>query len=86
MNGLLAVVPNGAIIFVSELFTGSITDRQLTTQNRLLEMLKTVPCGRSVMAENGYDIQDLLVKHGLLFLLKDLRLYSFLMHRRHKPL
>ena len=66
MKGLLAVAPNGAIIFISELFTGSISDRKLTIQSGLLEMLKTVPRGRSVMADNGFDIQDLLVKHGLL--------------------
>ena len=29
-------------------------------------MLKSVPHGRSVMADKGFDIQDLLVKHGLL--------------------
>lgn len=42
MKGLLAVAPNGAIIFVSELFTGSISDRQLTTQRGFLKMLKSV--------------------------------------------
>ena len=62
MKGL----PNGAVIFVSELFTGSISDRQLTIQSGFLEMLKSVPHGRSVMADKGFDIQDLLVKHGLL--------------------
>ena len=64
MKGLLAVAPNGAIIFISELFTGSINDRQLTIQSGLLEMLKTVCRGRSVMADKGFDIQDLLVKHA----------------------
>ena len=29
MKGLLAVAPNGAIIFVSELFMSSVSDRQL---------------------------------------------------------
>ena len=29
-------------------------------------MLKSVPHGRTVMADKGFDIQDLLVKHGLL--------------------
>jgi len=66
MKGLLAVAPNGAIIFVSELFTGSISDRQLTIQSGFLEMLKGVPSGKSVMADKGFDIQDLLVKHGLI--------------------
>ena len=66
MKGLLAVAPNRAIIFISELFTGSINERQLTIQSGLLEMLKTVPHGRSVIADKGFDIQDLLIKHGLL--------------------
>ena len=89
MKGLLAVAPNGAIIFVSTLFTGSISDRQLTIQSGFLEMLKSVPHERSMMANKGFDIQDLLVKHGLLYtflLLMDLQLYSFLMYRRRKPL
>ena len=43
MKGLLAVAPNGAIIFVSELFTGSISDRQLTTQSGFLKRFKSVP-------------------------------------------
>ena len=75
--------------FVSELFTGSISDRQLTIQSGFLEMLKSVPHGRSVMADKGFDIQDLLVKYGLLLNIppfKDLQPYSFLMYRRHKPL
>ena len=66
MKGLLAVVPNGAIIFISKLFTGSISDRQLTIRSGLLEMLKAVLHGRYMMADKGFDMQDLLVKHGLL--------------------
>ena len=66
MKGLLTVAPNGTIIFVSKLFTGSISDRQLTIQSGFLEMLKAIPSGRSIMADKGFDIQDLLVKYGLL--------------------
>ena len=40
MKGLLAVAPNGAIIFVRELFTGPISDTLLTLQSVFLEMLK----------------------------------------------
>jgi len=38
---------------VSELFTGSISDRQLTIQSGSLEMLKDVPPGKSIMADEG---------------------------------
>ena len=58
MTGLLAVAPNEAVIFISEIFTGSISERQLTIESELLGMLKTVPRGRSV-ADKGFDIQDL---------------------------
>ena len=66
MKGLLAVAPNGTIIFVSELFTGSISDRQLTIQSEIVEILKDVPPGKSLMADKGFDIQDLLMKYDLL--------------------
>jgi len=66
LKGLLAIAPNGAIIFVSQLYTGSISDRELTKQSGFLELLKNVPRGKSVMADKGFDIQDLLVSDGLL--------------------
>ena len=62
MKGLLTVAPNGAIISVSELFTGSISDRQLTIQSGIVEILKDVPPGKSIMADKDFDIQDLLLK------------------------
>jgi len=48
----MTIAPNGVIIFVSELFTGSISDRQLTKQSGFIEMLKDVPPGKSIMADN----------------------------------
>ena len=68
-NGAIIFVSElftGSIIFVSELFTGSISDRQLTIQSGIVEILKDVPPGKSIMADKGFDIQDLLVKYGLL--------------------
>ena len=56
----------GTIIFVSQLYTGSISDRELTKQSGFLELLRNVPRGKSIMADKGFDIQDLLVSHGLL--------------------
>ena len=70
MKGLLTVAPNGAIISVSELFTGSISDRQLTIQSGIVEILKDVPPGKSIMADKDFDIQDLLLKYGLLLNIK----------------
>ena len=48
--------PNGAIIFVSELFMGSVSDSQLVVQSGFLEMLKDVPSGRLIMVDKSFDI------------------------------
>ena len=65
-KSLLGIAPNGCITFVSELFTGSISDRTLTQQSGILDLMKLVPPGKSVMADRGFEIQDLLVPAGLL--------------------
>lgn len=63
---LLGIAPNGCITFVSELFTGSISDRNITIQSGILDLLKSVPPGKSVMADRGFEIQDLLLQAGLI--------------------
>ena len=65
-KGLVAVSPHGALIFVSQLYTGAITDKELTIQSGFLEMMGLVPEGKSVMADRGFEIQDLLLKRGIL--------------------
>ena len=42
-KGLVAIAPNGYVIFVSQLFCGSISDRELIIQSGLLDLLKLVP-------------------------------------------
>ena len=61
MKSLVAVAPNSAFVFISELFTGSISDRKLIIESGILELLKTVPASKSIMADKGFEIQDLLV-------------------------
>ena len=57
-KGLVAISPNGTFIFVTELFSGSITG--------FLDMLQLVPLGKSIMADRGFDIQDLLAEEKVL--------------------
>ena len=66
MKGLVAIAPNGTFIFLSELFGGSISDRALFEQSGIRRLLDSVPPGKSVMADRGFEVQDLLVKPGLL--------------------
>ena len=65
-KGLVTIAPNGAFIFVSQLYTGSISDRELTEKSGFLSLLQDVPAGKSIMADRGFDIQDLLAKHNIL--------------------
>ena len=62
---MIGIVQSGAIAFVSELFTGSISDRELFEQSGLLKLLEFVPQGWSLMADRALDVEDLLAPLGL---------------------
>ncbi len=59
---LIGISPGGAITFVSKLFPGSISDKELTRKSELIDLLKP---GDSVMADRGFDIQDELTPLGV---------------------
>lgn len=56
-KGLIGVAPCGAITFVSKLFTGSISDKELTKQSGILGLLEP---GDEVMADKGFLVGKLL--------------------------
>ena len=56
-KALIGISPSGAVVFVSDLFGGNISDKQLTAQSGLLDCLEE---GDSVMADRGFNIADLL--------------------------
>ena len=58
-KALIGISPDGAITFVSSLFPGSISDKALTTQSGILDLLQS---GDSVMADRGFDIEDLILR------------------------
>lgn len=62
-KGLVGISPLGNVTFVSQLYTGSISDREITERSGLL--LMTFNSGDSVMADKGFDIQDLLDPLGV---------------------
>ena len=59
---LVAITPTGGISFVSKLYGGNISDRQLTEMSGLLDLLEP---GDSVMADRGFTIADLLDTRGV---------------------
>ena len=59
---LIGISPGGAVTFVSKLFPGAISDKQLTLKSGLLGCLQQ---GNSVMADRGFDIQNELTPLGV---------------------
>ena len=58
LKGLIGIAPHGAITFVSSLYTGSISDKEITRCSGILDLLEAHD---SVMADKGFDIADLLM-------------------------
>ena len=59
---LVGISPDGAITFLSDLYEGSISDRDLVIASGILDKLER---GDSVMADKGFEIDDLLVPLGV---------------------
>ena len=61
-KALIGISPSGAITFISKLFPGSISDKELTCKCGLLDLLDP---GDSVMADKGFDIEEYLIPLGV---------------------
>ena len=61
-KGLIGISPSGAVILVSDLYPGSISDKELTRRSGLLGALER---GDSVMADRGFDIEEDLTLLGV---------------------
>lgn len=61
LKSLVGVDPKGGFMFASQLYTGSISDKQIVTRSGFLELLSSkkevseVEDGDSIMADNGFD-------------------------------
>lgn len=59
---LIGIMPSGGIIFISPTYEGSVSDKKLVELSGLLDKLEV---GDEIMADKGFDIQDLLAPLGV---------------------
>ena len=62
LKGLVGIAPHGAITFVSSLYTGSISDKEITRVSGVLDLLEP---GDTLMAEKGFEIGDMVREKGI---------------------
>ena len=60
-KALVGITPNGAFSFVSDLWSGNISDRRITEKSGFLDLIER---GDHVMADRGFPINDLLLPRG----------------------
>lgn len=72
LKALIGCDPRGSVIFISELFTGSISDKLICELSGFFKLLKDyvahgyINRGDGVMADKGFTIQNELEEMGLL--------------------
>lgn len=62
IHTIVGIMPSGAVSFISKLFGGSVSGRELTIQCGILDLFEH---GDSVMADRGFMIADLLAARGV---------------------
>ncbi|XP_074643712.1 uncharacterized protein LOC141900631 [Tubulanus polymorphus] len=58
VKALIGVTPGGMVSFVSDIYGGSASDRQICERSNLLQICDP---GDSIMADKGFNMQDLFV-------------------------
>lgn len=62
LKALVGITPSGSVCFVSNLYGGSISDKEITVKSKLMDKLQY---GDEVMADRGFNIQELLASKGV---------------------
>ena len=57
LKGLVCITPSGVVSFISKLYTGFISNREIVKRCGILGLLED---GDGVMADKGFTIADLL--------------------------
>ena len=70
VKGLIGVAPCGVITFVSTLYTGSVSDIEITKRSHLLQLLQP---GDEVMVYKGFLIEKMLSEVGVKLIIPPLK-------------
>ena len=62
LKGLIGISPTGVVTFISDLYAGSVSDREITRVSGLLDLLEP---GDAITADKGFDIGYELMTHGV---------------------
>ena len=54
-KGLIGIAPNGAVTFVSDLYAGRCSDRKITADGGIYDLLEK---GGSIMADRGFTLNE----------------------------
>jgi hypothetical protein len=58
-KALVGITPNGSFSFISDFWSGNVSDRKITEESGIIDKLEK---GDHVMADRGFQIKDLVVK------------------------
>ena len=61
-KSLIGISPSGIVTFVSDLYPGSISDKQITKKSGLMDLCET---GDAIMVDKGFLISDLTTPKGV---------------------
>lgn len=58
LKGLIGFAPHGAVTFISPLYAGCISEKQITRKSGILSLLRP---GVAIMVDRGFPVDDLLL-------------------------
>ena len=65
LTSLICMTPDGGAALTSKSFTESTNDHELTIRSHYLDILPVAGYGTLIMADQGFDIWDLLMPYGV---------------------